>query len=286
MAGECDENGDPLEEEPVEDPFEDDAIEDFANQKFTITPAGRELFVAVSAIERWLEGAPKGTLNLVEDNDAQATLGAFIDGWGSRITHALANGPLTLAQLEGAVEDLDRETLEARVAAMRGSGLLSAHPSDGEGASYAVTDWLREAIGPMVVAVRSEWRAAEAAEEMEELDGELEEEQLPPRDVEAALVLALPLLELPAELSGVCRLAVDLPESEEGRAGTVVRVEGGRITSCSTELGEDADAWAFGTARAWMDAVIDNQAQELELGGDQELASGVLSGLRTRFFPR
>lgn len=285
MAGEFDENGDPIEEEPFEDPL-DEGIEDFANQKFTITPAGRELFVAVSAIERWLEHAPKGALNLVRDDEAQATLGAFIDGWGLQITHALATGPLTLAQLEDAVEGADRETLEARVAAMRGTGLLSAHPSDGEGASYAVTDWLRKAIGPMVVAVRSEWRAAEAVEEQEELDEVFEEEQLQPLDVEAAFVLTLPLLELPAELSGTCRLAVDLPESDEGRAGALVHVEDGRVASCSTTLDGDADASAFGPPLAWMDAVIDSQASGLEFSGDQALARGIVAGLHKRFFQR
>jgi hypothetical protein len=287
VAGEFAENGDPKDDSV--DESTDEPIDDFAEQKFTVSPAGRELFVAVFAIERWLEDAPGGPLSLVEDDEAQAIVGSFIEGWNSSITHALAAGPLTLTELERRIEEPDREELEAKVAAMRGTGLLSARPSDSEGASYAVTDWLREGVGPMVVAMRSELRqAAVLAEE--------EEEPLPAdpsfrrSDVEAAFMLALPLLELPSHLSGVCRLVVDLPDSDEGLAGATIHVEGGRVASCSVDLEGDADAWALGPALIWMDTAIegeaqlDPEAQRLELGGEQPLARAVLAALHERLF--
>lgn len=299
MAGEHGENGDPLDE-PLEEPDEEiedgDEGERSAEPMHTLSPAGREAFVAVFAIEDWLDGAPGGALSLVEDDRAQAIVAAFIDGWSSGVSHALATRPLTIAELENRVEDLDREELEATVAAMRGAGLLSARPSDGEGARYAVTDWMREAVGPMVVAMRSEIRQAEVlAEEEAEAEGidpddiEIEiDATYEPRDVETAFLLALPLLELPAELSGTCRLVVELPESDEELAGATIRVEGGRIASCSIELEGDANAWILGPSLEWMDAMVEpgEDGDGLELGGELPLARRVLGGLRSRLFER
>lgn len=296
MGGELSENGDPMDEfsdESLEEPAEDET-DDFAEQKFTISPAGRELFVGILAIEDWLDGAPGGPLSLIDDDESQAIVGAFIDGWRTGITHALAVRPLTLAELTRRIEDLDREELEAIVAAMRGAGLLLARPVEGPGASYAVTDWMREAAGPMIVAMRSEIRQSETLAEEEAEAEELDPEELEfevdtafePHDVETAFVLALPLLELREDLSGTCRLVVELPESIEERAGVTIDVEGGRIASCSVDLEGEADAWAVGPVLLWMDALIDGDKGELDLGGKEPLAREVLTGLHRRLFPK
>ncbi|HEX3174319.1 MAG TPA: hypothetical protein VHQ43_08900 [Solirubrobacterales bacterium] len=277
--------------EPPEEPTEDSAdqptdepIDDFAHQKFMVSPSGRELFVAVFAIEVWLDSAPGGALSLVDDDEAQAILGSFIDGWRTHVTHAVAAGPLTLAELQRVVDEPeDLEELEALVAGMRGAGLLSARPDDGEGASYAVTDWLREAVGPMVVAMRSELRQATVIAEEEEVEPP-DDPPFSPESVEAAFLLALPLLELPAELSGVCRLVVDLPYSDEGVAGATIHVEDGRVASCEISLDDDADAWIKGPTIAWMDAAVDGAWHKLELGGKRQLARAVVASINKRLF--
>jgi len=270
----------------MDESFEDRADEQFdedAEPKYTISPAGRELFVGVLAIEGWLDHAPGGPLSLIEDEESQAIVGAFIEGWGTMIIHALAAGPLTLAELQQEIDEPDREELEAKVAAMRGTGLLSAHPSDGEGASYAVTDWLREGVGPLVVAMRSELRQKQVLAEEAEAPPP-EDPVYSPTDVEAAFLLSLPLLELPTDLSGVCRLVVDLPESDEGLAGATIDIEGGRVTACNLDVEGDADAWALGPTPAWLDATVEGQTKKLEFGGDERLSRGVLAGIRRRLF--
>ena len=53
-------------------------------------------------------------------------------------------------------------------------------------------------------------------------------------DVEAGFRLSLPLLELPRELSGMCRLGLNLEEDASARAmtGVTARIEQGRVISC------------------------------------------------------
>jgi hypothetical protein len=41
-----------------------------------------------------------------------------------------------------------------------------------------------------------------------------------------------------------------------------------------------ADAWARGTALAWLDAVSDSSSPNLKLGGNTALAEKVINGLR------
>ena len=91
---------------------------------------------------------------------------------------------------------------------------------------------------------------------------------------------------LPEELSGTCRLGVELADGgPPAVAGAMVRVERGRIASCTGLLDERADAWVGGAAVAWLDAVVDPGAgPRLEVGGDTRLAEGLIGGLHERLF--
>jgi hypothetical protein len=105
-------------------------------------------------------------------------------------------------------------------------------------------------------------------------------------DVEATFLLAIPLLDLPRDLSGVCRLAVEIRNgSEPAYAGAMVTVEGGRAASCLTRLSGDADAWAAGTALDWLCWVNSHDGHEVELGGDTTLAVALGMGLRQALAP-
>jgi hypothetical protein len=63
-------------------------------------------------------------------------------------------------------------------------------------------------------------------------------------DVEAIFQLALPLIALPTELSGCCRLDVQLGHDETPAiVGVTARVEGGRVASCEGRLDQQAETW-------------------------------------------
>ena len=236
------------------------------------TPAGREVPFIGMVLQRWLDRCPTGPVEL--GPDAGPVLAPLLTGWCSMVTHALAAGPLTVAETHEAIQILDLDAVEARIESMEEAGHLEALPGpDGE-PRYAATEWLRFGIAPLAAAARMELRyppgdtAAIAA-----------------LDVEAAFLLTLPLLELPADLSGSCSMAVELDEGVSGSpAGVTAWVENGRVVSCQPGLEQDADAWASGSAGEWLDTLIEPDAKRVRSGGDRVLARRLLYELRRTLF--
>lgn len=244
-----------------------------AEEQFQVTPAGRELLLVLFVAERWLQKAPGGPVD-VEGKEADRVTDTLRDGWSSGIVPALATEPLTKTELGRALDTMSRESIAAKLAELREIGLIEARPSEGEGASYAVSDWQREGVGLLAAGVRAERRHS----------GE-ETAPIGAADVEAALLLTLPLLKLPAELSGYCRLLVELPGSVERRAaGAMVRVDDGRVASCDVSLEGTADGWAMGSPAAWLDAIVVGETGELQFGGEEGLPRALIERLHLRLF--
>lgn len=236
------------------------------------TPAGREIPFVGLVLQRWLDDCPEGPIEL--GPDAGPVLAPLLTGWCSMVTHTLAAEPLTAAETHEAIQVLDLDTVEARIESMEEAGQLEALPGPEGEPRYAVTEWLRAGIAPLAAAARVELRhppgdtAAVAA-----------------LDVEASFLLTLPLLRLPAELSGTCSMAVELDEGVSGSpAGVTARVENGLVVSCERHLDEDADAWATGSAGAWLDTLIDADAEQVRSGGDRVLARRLLYELHKTLF--
>jgi DNA-binding HxlR family transcriptional regulator len=243
-----------------------------ANREARITAAGREMLFIAFVAEQWLQNAPAGPLPFDSD-DGERAVTALVDGWSSTVVHALAAQPLTLRELERAVE-CSRRALKRRLLMMQRSGQVEARPSEGEGAIYSVTDWLRAGMAPLAAAARLERH--NPTEEMA---------PIAPLDVEAGLLLTLPLLELPAELSGSCKLGIELEVGEETRtAGATAQVEDGRVTACNVRLDGQADAWAIAPAGEWLDTVIEPDARRVKSGGNRRLARALLDGLHATLF--
>lgn len=240
-----------------------------------LTKAGRELLFVAGTLERWLQQAPGGPLTFGSD-PAKAAIKALVDGWSSSMLRVLAARPLSLTELDGVIESLSYPALERRLAAMRMAGQVQACSSEGKGTTpYGVTKWLRQGVSPL---------AAAAYWERRHLSGVAP--SVAPIDTEAGFLLALPLLRLPSELSGSCRLGVEISNGKERRlAGAVAQVEDGRIASCTVRLNQTADAWAIGPVTAWFRAIIGTDSDGLELGGDQQLARAILEGLHGALFP-
>jgi DNA-binding HxlR family transcriptional regulator len=242
-----------------------------------LTSEGEAAVFVGRVLERWLASAPGEPLTLGEQG-ASAALATLLLGWSSTVVHAMAAGPLSVAELSGMVETLPREVLDEYVRALEANGLAESS-ADAEGeVRYAATDWLREAIAPLAAAARMEHRYP--ASDTAPVDA---------LDVEAALLLTLPTLELPAHLSdrlsGSCRLSVEVENDGGVRlAGATVHVEAGRVSSCVPRLDEEAGAWAIASAGDWLETVIEPDAKRVRTGGDRLLARVLLDSLHRRLF--
>jgi hypothetical protein len=236
------------------------------------TAAGRELPHIGMVVERWLDKCPAGPVDL--GPEAGPLLSPLLTGWCSTVTHALAVKPLTMDEAHEAVQVLDLDSVEMRIEAMEEADLVEAIPGPDNEPRYAVTDWLRQGIAPLLAATRME---------LEYPPGDTA--ALAALDVEAAFLLTLRLLQLPRKLSGSCSLAVELEEGVSGSpAGVTVRVENGRVVSCERGLDEDVDAWASGTTAEWLDTLIERKAKRVHTGGERQLPRRLLFELHKTLF--
>jgi len=254
--------------EREEETEEERRVED--NRTYGITPLGMDKARCYMTVNRWLGERPGGPLPPGEI--VQGALGPLVCGWSGTIVHALAPEPLSLDELDRAVALLDREELLEHVERMVGSGIAKAEAGS-DPVRYALTEWCRAAITPLVAGVLYERRHDE-------------DMTLPPDvfDVEAAFQMALPLLRLPPGLRGSCRLGVQIPGDEPLIAGATAQVGGGVVASSTSLLEEEPETWVTGDPLSWCETVIDPEADALELGGDTELAEALIEALHERLF--
>lgn len=241
---------------------------------FELGPAGRDLLQVAQILEAWLTRAPDGSLDL-GDPAANSATKALVDGWSSKIVRALAARPFSLTELSRLIPALNYPSLERRLTALRLSGLVESCAGRGRARPYRASSWLRQATAPLAAAAR--W------ERLYRPKGSTPIGRI---DIEAAFLLAVPPLKLSPEISGACRLAVELPGRGQlpDLAGALVEVEDGRIVSCRTKLRGSVSASAVGSARSWLAAAIEGDVADLELSGDSEFATGLLDGLyRARY---
>ncbi len=239
-----------------------------------LTDAGRGILAVAETVEAWLSQAPQGPIPLGSES-SKGAIRALVGGWGSTVLRALSARPLSLTELDGVIPDISYPSLERRLSAMRTAGQIETQPSTtGKSRPYAVTEWTRRAVGPLAAAGRCEClHFAETAD--------------PPTriDIEAAFLLAVPLVALPADSSGSCLLAVSAPVSQEEEtapqiAGVHIEVERGEVVSCDSRLEGDPGTSALGTVEAWVGATLDGNPNGLRVGGsNQTLVESLVEGL-------
>ena len=237
---------------------------------YELTPAGRELLLVAEVVGHWLGDAPADPAPL-GDRRAKATVKALVEGWTTTMLQALSTGALSLTELHRliGVESLTYPSIERRFSALRLARLVIPQESDSRGTPYLPSDWLRAAVAPLAAAARWELR-----------HGAVDAAPIAPIDAEALFLLALPLLRLPQELSGSCRLGMQITsKAAAGTAGAIVEIVDGNVVSCITELRGYANAWALGGVDAWLSALIEADPARLELGGDTRLARSIVEGL-------
>lgn len=242
---------------------------------YELTERGEGLLRVAEVLRTWLSVRPAGALSL-GSVAAKSAITAMVEGWETQMLRALAARPLALTELDKLISALSYPSLERRLAAMRVAGQVEPLPSKARVTPYAVTDWLRRAMAPLAAAARWEMR-------------HLDDSAAPvgSRDTETSLLLVAPLLRLPSTLSGSCRLVVDIGRGDRRRlAGVMVAADRGRISSCTTRLEGNPDAWVGGPFGAWLGGMIDLDHRRLEIGGDGALAVGLLEGLHRALFGR
>jgi DNA-binding HxlR family transcriptional regulator len=282
-----DEEGEKLDPDDEDDDYEveDDEEEYLEGSSLALAPApnrigpntpmrtsakGEHFIFVVSILERWLQNCPSGPLRLGLESAMAVT--SLVCNWSATVTHALTREPQTLAELDLAVDILDYSVLEEHVEAMESCGQVEALPGKGK-PRYALTEWGREAIAPLCAAIRFELHYQEG-------------DTLPPDilDVEAAYQMALPLLKLPPDLFGSCRLGVQIPGEESLMAGATAQVDRGCVLSSSPLLEEEPENWATGSPLDWLDTVVDPSTDLVQIGGDAHLVNTLIESLHETLF--
>jgi DNA-binding transcriptional ArsR family regulator len=247
-------------------------VEVTPGHSFRVSSGGREALFVAFTVERWLQNAPHEPVAF-DSPEAEGTVAALAEGWSATVVHMLAREPMTLSELEAAIEGLDRRAVSRHLEAMQGTRQIEAFAEGGE-AIYALTDWARAGIAPLIASARLERR--NPMEGMAPIDA---------LDVDAGFRLSLPLLALPKELSGLCRLGLNLDEDERSAmTGVTALIEEGRVVSCRDGLNAGANAWAAGTAADWLDTVIEPEAKRVRTGGDRWLSAALLGNLHKTLF--
>lgn len=234
--------------------------------EYELTAAGRDLLFVLGLLEEWLE-AGEGEPPAIGTRSATAAIKALAEGWSTSVVPTIAARPFSLTELDARIPSLSYPALERRLAALRLNRLVEVDrsASHGRGTPYAATTWLRRAVAPLLAASR--WERRHALTRTTSMCAS---------DVEAALLLAAPLLRPPAGASGRVRLGV---ETSDGGLGGVAVEASERIVSCTPKLNGNMDAWALGPPGAWPDALIGGDLAGLELGGDYRLARDLLTAL-------
>lgn len=243
-----------------------------------LTPAGHDLLGVAEVLESWLSRSPFGPIEL-PDTAARGVVRALVAGWDSTIVRALAERPRSLAELSSEIAGHSYPALKRRLSMLRSANLVTPVSGDRRSPTQAATTWLRFAAGPLSAASR--W-------ERDHADGLAM--PITRQEIEAALLLALPLVEFPHGASGDCVLAAPATQGAGGKeepalAAVSVVVENGKLNSLGAGAASTPKTWALGTPTAWLDAMVDGRCDELRLRGpDAGLVAVIVTGIHKALF--
>lgn len=244
-----------------------------------LTPAGNDLLGVAEVLESWLSLSPFGPIQL-PDTAARGVVRALVAGWDSTIVWALAERPRSLAELSSEIAEHSYPALKRRLSMLRSASLVTPLNGNGRSPAQAATTWLRFAAGPLSAAGRWE-RDHAAGSAMPTITRQ---------EIEAALLLALPLVAFPRDVSGECVLAAPATQGAEGKeepalAAVSVVVENGKLDSFGSGAASTPKTWGLGTPTAWLDAMVDGDCGELRLRGpDSHLVKTIVAGIHQALF--
>jgi DNA-binding HxlR family transcriptional regulator len=228
--------------------------------EYSMTQAGLELCQVIVRVEIWLRSRLPVSLDPVSQVAWKAAT-ALGEGWAASIMQRLVNLPMSEIELISQVPGLTHYETRGRLCRLVDAGVLDRVPVCGNGKSrYALSEWGRRGVGVLAMAAR--WENLHMAEQSARATVD---------DGIAALLVTLPLTCLPKHGTGVCELQIRERQKSVGpQDGTVwveitdgyfVRSGHGRPPCAPT-------AWAHGTLKDWVGAVIDRRPRALQRGGD------------------
>jgi DNA-binding HxlR family transcriptional regulator len=236
--------------------------------EYELTEAGQELLQVTASLERWLAAAPAEPIELGSDA-AKAAIKGLVDGWSVTVLTTLAEGPLSLTELDKRIASVSYPTIERCLEAMRLAEQLHVGPRGHGGTPYTITDWLRRGVGSLVAGARWEHR--------NRIDGANPPDQ---DDADGAFRVIAPLIDLPPRLRGVSQLVATVVDgNEKSRLMAFFEAGHGRAAFGSVYSAREPDAWASGSLEAWFSALLDGDCDGLDLSGDEQLVEGLLDGL-------
>jgi DNA-binding HxlR family transcriptional regulator len=237
--------------------------------EYRLTEAGHSLLKVAAFLQAWLDEAPDKPTPL-DSIAGKSRTKALIGGWSSSIVRAVAARPLSLTELNMLIPRVSYPSLHRKLRAMWDANLVERQAGYRD-IPYKATAWLRRAVVPLTSAVA--W--------------ELQVFQQPPAaispiDIEAAFMLAIPVMSLDPRITGRCRLAVEVRRGgSPASAGVLVGIEKGRVVSCSSNLAGDTHVSISGSPVAWLRQMNGGPRGELEIDGNRALATKVTDALRT-----
>lgn len=235
---------------------------------YELGPAAPGLLEIRSLLRDWLADSPQGPQAL-GSAVAKSVVKALVQGWDSEIVSAIAAHPRSLTDLNALIASLNYPSLERRFSALRCCGLIEPRAGGGRGTPFAPSAWLRRACGPLAAAAQWERQNTVAGIEGQRFD------------FEAVFPIIALGRSLPGEISGRCRLGVELRNAsgEVAMAGVRLQVVGGQVLSCLGRLKGEADASASGSSVAWVQALVSGRPDDLYLSGDHHLAREIVECL-------
>lgn len=242
-----------------------------------LTEAGHEALFVVNVIERWLVKAPRGGIVPFSD-EAKAAIKALAEGWSSTVIWEIATNPASLAELTERITWLSYPSLERRVTKLRSARQIDATGEERNG-RYEATPWLRQGVAVLAAAVRCERR------HMAETTA-----PVTAKEIEAGLMLAIPILPLPPDAEGRYVLSAT-PETESRSikaeaAGVEIELKKGKIVRINTELDKNPATWVLGAPTEWLDSVIDGKVSALRIsrGPGMKAVAGLVKALHLTLF--
>jgi DNA-binding HxlR family transcriptional regulator len=238
-----------------------------------LTPFGYDLLSVGTVLDAWLVRAPSGPLG-PETADARDAIRALTSAWGSTILRALAVRSLSVSELDDLLGSLTYPAIARRITAMGDAGLVETAGEDGRGPAYAPTRWLREAMGPLMAAMRCESL---------HLDGQAM--SLGRIDVETLFLLTVPIVGAVDATDGDCQLVVQLDDRDGGgSAGVRVSVDDGAPVSCVSRLDEGLEDQVTGPVPDWLPALVDGAVGGLDGNGSNRRSTAMVEALHGRLY--
>lgn len=232
-------------------------------------PCGSDLFEVVS---RYADVAmtrlPDGRI----DAHSWASLGLLADLWESGMVEELACDPKSPTELSQGSHGLSYHQVNRRAGLFKVSGFLTEWGGPGRRRCYALTEKSRRAMG--LIAGIARWRHHHVVAE--------DEEGMTCEEMATALKTSLPLVQLRGHAGKCLKVEVvreDEPAGAEGEAVWAEVEENGSVHSCATPS-PNLDGWGRGKIKAWIPAILDGNAKQVLVGGEEKLIGDCLSRLQ------